>query len=55
MASPGYSGGTIVTYIMHFFFWLTGLFIKGATTGMAHDDEEIEEWPGEIYLSLIHI
>ena len=40
-----------MTYILHFFFWFTGLFIKGATTGMAHDDEEIEEdWPGSQYI-----
>ena len=39
-----------MTYIMHFFMWFTGLFIKGATTGMANDDAEMEEWPGEMYI-----
>ncbi len=50
MASPGHCGRALVTYIMHFFLWFTGLFIKGPVTGIAHDDEEMEEWEGEKYI-----
>ncbi len=39
--------------ILHFILWLTSKLFPGPVTGMAHDDEEMEEdddWPGSIYI-----
>ena len=37
--------------LLHFLLWLDALIFGGKpTTGMAHDDEELEEWKGENYI-----
>ena len=41
----------IGAYLLHFLMWLDSkLFGERPTTGMAHDDEEMQEWPGDQYI-----
>ena len=36
--------------ILHFILWITGKLFPGPATGIASDDEEMEEWEGENYI-----
>ena len=40
----------IGAYLLHFLLWLTCRLFPGPTTGMVHDDEEMEEWTGDQYI-----